>query len=213
VQPSDSPTGDDRTTSYLEHLLIDYVMLSPSLMEHILKPPTIYALDQGPEIGAAEERLSDHRPFSSKLTSYCNDGAWRRSAPPYEKWCTVERYRSLFRLSRKAIAGIVLIALALATLAAVPLWTVREGFIDFPCESGRSPTASSTFPPEQRRISYCISSWPRNVFGGSVYAHGESNRDEVILTARHFWHGDITLQRDGAPLVVNGRRLAELLSN
>jgi hypothetical protein len=106
----------------------------------------------------------------------------------------------------KSIAGIVLVALVLVTLAAVPLWTVREGFIDFLCKAGRSYTAS-TFPPEQRRIIYCISSWPRNVFGGSVYAHGESNQDEVILKARHFWQGDITLQRDGATLVVNGRQL------
>jgi hypothetical protein len=38
------------------------VVLSPSLKERILKPPTIYAFDQDPEIGAAGVQVSDHRP-------------------------------------------------------------------------------------------------------------------------------------------------------
>jgi len=61
-EPLADPAGGDRTTSYLEHLLIDYVVLSPSLKERILKPPTIYAFDQDPEFGAAGLRVSDHRP-------------------------------------------------------------------------------------------------------------------------------------------------------
>jgi endonuclease/exonuclease/phosphatase family metal-dependent hydrolase len=60
--PLADPAGGDRTTVYVERLLIDYVMLSPSLKERILKPPTIYAFDLDPEIGVADERLSDHRP-------------------------------------------------------------------------------------------------------------------------------------------------------
>lgn len=61
-EPLADPAGGDRTTVYVERLLIDYVMLSPSLKERILKPPTIYAFDQDPEIGAAGIRVSDHRP-------------------------------------------------------------------------------------------------------------------------------------------------------
>ena len=60
-EPLADPAGGDRTTVYVERLLIDYVMLSPSLKERILKPPTIYAFDQDPEIGAAGIRVSDHR--------------------------------------------------------------------------------------------------------------------------------------------------------
>ena len=52
-EPLADPAGGDRTTVYVERLLIDYVMLSPSLKERILKPPTIYAFDQDPEIGVA----------------------------------------------------------------------------------------------------------------------------------------------------------------
>ena len=54
--------GGDRTTSYLEHLLIDFVMLSPSLKERIAQRPTIYAFDQDPTIGASGISISDHRP-------------------------------------------------------------------------------------------------------------------------------------------------------
>ncbi len=61
-EPLADPAGGDRTTSYLEHLLIDYVMLSPSLMDRVVKYPTIYAFDQDPEIGVADVRVSDHRP-------------------------------------------------------------------------------------------------------------------------------------------------------
>jgi exonuclease III len=45
-----------------QHLLIDYVMLSPSLKNRIIQQPTIYAFDQDPGIGAADEHVSDHRP-------------------------------------------------------------------------------------------------------------------------------------------------------
>jgi hypothetical protein len=60
-------------------------------------------------------------------------------------------HRYFSHISRKTIAGGLLIALALATLAAVPLWTVRDRFVDFPCEAGGS-YRTSTLPPEQRRI-------------------------------------------------------------
>ena len=61
-EPLADPAGGDRTTAYQEDLLIDYVMLSPSLKGRILHHPTIYAFDQDPEIGAAGEGVSDHRP-------------------------------------------------------------------------------------------------------------------------------------------------------
>lgn len=61
-KPLADPAGGDLSTSYLEHLLIDFVMLSPSLKERIMTPPTIYAFDQDPDIGVADERVSDHRP-------------------------------------------------------------------------------------------------------------------------------------------------------
>jgi len=61
-KPLADPSGGDRSTSYLERLLIDFVMLSPSLKERIIRPPTIYAFDHDPDIGVADERVSDHRP-------------------------------------------------------------------------------------------------------------------------------------------------------
>jgi endonuclease/exonuclease/phosphatase family metal-dependent hydrolase len=61
-KPLADPAGGDLSTSYLERLLIDFVMLSPSLKGHIVTPPTIYAFDQNPDIGVADERVSDHRP-------------------------------------------------------------------------------------------------------------------------------------------------------
>jgi len=61
-KPLPDPAGGDHSTSYLERLLIDFVMLSPSLRDRIVKPPTIYAFDRDAEIGASGVRISDHRP-------------------------------------------------------------------------------------------------------------------------------------------------------
>jgi endonuclease/exonuclease/phosphatase family metal-dependent hydrolase len=61
-KPLADPAGGGRTSSYLEDLLIDFVLLSPSLKERIIQPPTIYAFDHDPAIGVAGERVSDHRP-------------------------------------------------------------------------------------------------------------------------------------------------------
>jgi endonuclease/exonuclease/phosphatase family metal-dependent hydrolase len=65
--PLSDPRGGDQTTSYLESLLIDYVMLSPSLKSHIVQQPTIYAFDYDPQIGASGVRISDHRPVFVEL--------------------------------------------------------------------------------------------------------------------------------------------------
>lgn len=65
--PLADPAGGGRVTVYEERLLIDYVMLSPSLKDRILQPPVIYAFDQDPEIGVAGQRLSDHRPVWVEL--------------------------------------------------------------------------------------------------------------------------------------------------
>jgi endonuclease/exonuclease/phosphatase family metal-dependent hydrolase len=66
-KPSADPAGGDRTTSYVERLLIDFVMLSPSLKSRIIQRPTIYAYDKDPEITnnfqkEVKYRVSDHRP-------------------------------------------------------------------------------------------------------------------------------------------------------
>ncbi|HEX8775475.1 MAG TPA: endonuclease/exonuclease/phosphatase family protein [Pyrinomonadaceae bacterium] len=66
-EPLRDPAGGDRTTSYLEHLLIDYVMLSPSLKGRVVQQPTIYAYDLDPNIGASGIRISDHRPVVCEL--------------------------------------------------------------------------------------------------------------------------------------------------
>jgi endonuclease/exonuclease/phosphatase family metal-dependent hydrolase len=70
--PLADPNGGDRSTSYLEQLLIDFIMLSPSLKEKVITPPTIYAFDRDPAItGQAtqplEYRVSDHRPVYVEL--------------------------------------------------------------------------------------------------------------------------------------------------
>lgn len=66
------PAGGDRTTAYLDRLLIDFVMLSPSLKTRITQRPTIYAYDQDPSIisksvNGVEYRVSDHRPVHAEL--------------------------------------------------------------------------------------------------------------------------------------------------
>lgn len=66
------PAGGDRTTAYLDRLLIDFVMLSPSLKTRITQRPTIYAYDQDPSIisksvNGVEYRVSDHRPVHVEL--------------------------------------------------------------------------------------------------------------------------------------------------
>lgn len=70
--PTADPNGGDRSTSYLEQLLIDFIMLSPSLKQKVITPPTIYAFDTDPAItGPAtqplEYRVSDHRPVYVEL--------------------------------------------------------------------------------------------------------------------------------------------------
>lgn len=64
---ADPATPADRTTSYIEGLLIDFVMLSPSLKNRVVRLPSIYAYDQDPEITdnltrEVRYRVSDHRP-------------------------------------------------------------------------------------------------------------------------------------------------------
>jgi endonuclease/exonuclease/phosphatase family metal-dependent hydrolase len=71
-KPLADPAGGDRTTAYLDHLLIDFVMLSPSLKNRITRRPTIYAYDQDPSItgnsvNGVEYRVSDHRPVHVEL--------------------------------------------------------------------------------------------------------------------------------------------------
>lgn len=71
-KPLADPAGGDRTTAYLDHLLIDHVMLSPSLKTRITQRPTIYAYDQDPSItgksvNGVEYRVSDHRPVQVEL--------------------------------------------------------------------------------------------------------------------------------------------------
>jgi len=71
-RPLADPVGGDRTTAYLDHLLIDHVMLSPALKTRIIQRPTIYAYDQDPAItsksaNGVEYRVSDHRPVHVEL--------------------------------------------------------------------------------------------------------------------------------------------------
>ena len=71
-KPLADPTGGGRTTSYIERLLIDFVMLSPSLKNRIDRRPTIYAYDQDSEItnnftADVEYRVSDHRPVYAEI--------------------------------------------------------------------------------------------------------------------------------------------------
>jgi len=70
--PVADPNGGDRSTSYIERLLIDFIMLSPSLKEKVITPPTIYAYDRDPEISVPatqplQYRVSDHRPVYVEL--------------------------------------------------------------------------------------------------------------------------------------------------
>jgi endonuclease/exonuclease/phosphatase family metal-dependent hydrolase len=71
-KPLADPVGGDRTTAYLDHLLIDFVMLSPALKTRITQKPTIYAYDQdlsitSQSVNGVEYRVSDHRPVHVEL--------------------------------------------------------------------------------------------------------------------------------------------------
>lgn len=64
-KPLPDPAGGGQTTSYGEGYLIDFVMLSPSLKDRIVTPPTIYAFDRDDRIGGTgdcQKSISDHRP-------------------------------------------------------------------------------------------------------------------------------------------------------
>lgn len=70
--PQADPAGGGPTTSYIEGLLIDYVMLSPSLKDRVIKPPSIYAYDFDPDVtgsfsGDVRYRVSDHRPVYAEI--------------------------------------------------------------------------------------------------------------------------------------------------
>jgi endonuclease/exonuclease/phosphatase family metal-dependent hydrolase len=66
--PLADPNGGDRTTSFLERYLIDFIMLSPSLKDKVITPPTIYAYDHDPDIPQSlNYRISDHRPVYVEL--------------------------------------------------------------------------------------------------------------------------------------------------
>jgi endonuclease/exonuclease/phosphatase family metal-dependent hydrolase len=47
---------------YAERLLIDFILLSPSLASKVAAGPKLYAFDRDPAVGASGVRLSDHRP-------------------------------------------------------------------------------------------------------------------------------------------------------
>lgn len=71
-KPLADASGGDRTTAYLDHLLIDFVMLSPSLKTRITERPTIYAYDQdlsitSNSVNGVDYRVSDHRPVHVEL--------------------------------------------------------------------------------------------------------------------------------------------------
>lgn len=64
---SDPVYNSDRSTSYIERLTIDFIMISPSLKDHIKNQPTIYSYDKDPQIvnnslQNVRYRVSDHRP-------------------------------------------------------------------------------------------------------------------------------------------------------
>lgn len=71
-KPLADPAGGDRTTSYLERYLIDFIMLSPSLKNRIVQPPGIYAYDRDSAItnnftANVDYRVSDHRPVYAEI--------------------------------------------------------------------------------------------------------------------------------------------------
>jgi endonuclease/exonuclease/phosphatase family metal-dependent hydrolase len=68
--PRPDPDWGGSSTSYIERLLIDHVMLSPSIKAaDVRQEPTIYAYDNDPEFSSAEVRyrVSDHRPVSVEV--------------------------------------------------------------------------------------------------------------------------------------------------
>jgi endonuclease/exonuclease/phosphatase family metal-dependent hydrolase len=60
-------TEGGRFSVYEERLMIDFIMLSPSLAGRVVKEPRLYAFDRDPEIGASGVNLSDHRPVVVEL--------------------------------------------------------------------------------------------------------------------------------------------------
>ncbi len=100
--------------------------------------------------------------------------------------------------------GIVLTAYAVLMLAAVVFWVSRKGYVDFPCEATLGPRPEVT---ESTRIVYCISAWPREMYGGGVYAVGASDEDQIVLGPRASWPRSLAVERRGQELLIDGQLL------
>jgi endonuclease/exonuclease/phosphatase family metal-dependent hydrolase len=63
-KPVPQSPADGQVSVYAEHLLIDFIIFSPSLAGRVTRPPTIYAFDR---TGLAGQQVSDHRPVFAEL--------------------------------------------------------------------------------------------------------------------------------------------------
>ena len=106
---------------------------------------------------------------------------------------------------RQRSIGRALVALSLIALLASVFWIMRLANVDFPCGSGlgRQPELTA-----DTSIAYCISLYPRWASGGTDYAVGTSDTNEVVIQPQEFWHGAIELRREQERLYVNGTPLS-----
>ena len=105
--------------------------------------------------------------------------------------------------------GLALVIFSGFMLLASACWFTRwAGRIDFPCGYMGDVAGGSPVPADSR-IAYCISKYPRMVSGASPDKHGATSRDKITLwpSPIAFWHGKLSLEREGETLFVNGQPL------
>lgn len=97
--------------------------------------------------------------------------------------------------SATRLFGLPLILLSLLALArAVQQVQPQDNAVDFPCSGDYDVRQEGM--NARTRIAYCLSSWPFEYNGGTIYALGTSEQDETTVGRIHF-------RREGQMLYVN----------
>jgi hypothetical protein len=87
-------------------------------------------------------------------------------------------------------------------LVTIPLWKIRWGNVDFPCEWFGAPPYLAKVESSSR-MAYCISVYPRNASGAAPLAYGSTEEENAVIKI----NGSLELQRQGNTLLVNNQIL------
>lgn len=102
--------------------------------------------------------------------------------------------------------GLWFMVVSLLFAATIGFWTSIIGMMDFPCEYFGLPSRLLDIQADSR-IAYCISQYSRQFGGGGIYANGVSNENKVVLASSRWGFEKITLERQEANILVNGRAI------